>query len=65
MTRKSKLVLRTTHSTDVFEIVKAVNTLRYGVPGDTLTRKEVEILLKDSAEMRRGDLVVEFIKGGN
>lgn len=68
MTRKSKLVLKTVNisgSTDSFEIVKTVNTLQHGIPGDLLTRKEVDNLLKNSADMRRGDFVVEFIKGGN
>lgn len=64
MTRKSKLVLKTL-STDTFEIVKTVNTLQHGIPGDTLTRIEIEHLLRNSAEMRRGDFVVEFIKGGS
>ena len=63
MTRKSKLVLSTV-GPDHFEIVKSVNTLQHGIPGDILTRKDVNIIMKDShANLRRGDLVVEFIKG--
>lgn len=62
MTRKSKLVLSTV-GTEHFEIVKSVNTLQHGIPGDILTRKEIDIIMKSSADLRRGDLVVEFIKG--
>lgn len=66
MTRKSKLVLKTGYINEGiqhFEIVKTVNTLQHGIPGDTLTRIEIEHLLRNSAEIRRGDFVVEFIKG--
>ncbi len=66
MTRKSKLVLKTAYideGVQHFEIVKTVNTLQHGVPGDLLTRKEINSIMKNSTEIRRGDFVVEFIKG--
>ena len=58
---KMKLVLRNTrHVSASFEIVKAVNTLDYGIPGDKLTRKEVdEILVKRAVVC--GSLTVEFL----
>lgn len=47
----------------LFEVVKAVNTLSHGVPGDHLTRAEVDTILR-SAEARgaRNQLSVEFVK---
>lgn len=64
MSRKSKLVLKMISTTGNFEIVKSVNTLEFGVPGDALTRKNVDLILKDSTrKIQRGDLVVEFLKG--
>lgn len=66
MTRKSKLVLKTLEGTsNNFEIVKTVNTLQHGIPGDRLTRTEIDIIMKNSADMRRGDFVIEFIKGSS
>lgn len=72
MSRKSKLVLEsvyvndgsTVSSGEFFRIVKTVNTLSHGVPGDKLTRKEVDILMKSRrTDIQRGDLTVEFING--
>lgn len=63
MTRKSKMVLKRIRHNDRFEIVKTVNTLQYGVPGEDLTRKEIDSIMKSNADFRRGDFVIEFIKG--
>ena len=51
---KMKLVLRNTrHVSASFELVKAVHTLDYGIPGDKLTRTEVdESLLKRPVSCR-------------
>ncbi len=48
----------------VFVIVKAVNTLEHGIPGDTLDRDTVDKILKDANTTRpgRGTLTVEFVK---
>ena len=65
MSRKSKLIL-TTVGPDHFQIAKSVNTLQYGIPGDIITRKDVNLILKDDArKIQRGDLVVEFLKGSD
>lgn len=64
MTRKSKLVLKTSSLSGrtAFLIVKTVNTLEHGVPGDTLTRDAVDkILLVYDARIKQGSLTVEFI----
>ena len=64
MSRKSKLVLKTLVGTsNNFEIVKTVNTLQHGIPGDRLTKKEIDGIMKSSVEFRRGDFTIEFIKG--
>lgn len=61
MTRKSKLVFKTTVQGH-FEIAKVVNTLEYGAPGDIFTRKEVDNLLHVYLHrIMRGELTVEFI----
>ncbi len=61
MSRKMKLVLRNTrHAAAAFEIVKTVNTLTHGIPGDKLTRKEVDLILL-SGRINQGQLTVEFI----
>lgn len=59
----SKLVLKAL-SGDVFEIVKATNTLSHGVPGDRLDRKEVDAILKGASQRHpnNGKLDVEFIQ---
>lgn len=58
---KMKLVLRNSrHASASFEIVKAVNTLDYGIPGDKLTRKEVDKILVERPVVR-GTLTVEFL----
>ncbi len=64
MSRKSKLVFKiTTHSG--FELAKAVNTLDHGVPGEIFCRKDIDRLLIDNQlKIKRGELVVEFLKGG-
>lgn len=58
----SKLVLKAENGD--FTIVKSVNTLEHGVPGDILDRTEVDkILLKaEGRNGQRGTLTVEFIK---
>lgn len=47
-----------------FVIVKVVNTLEHGIPGDTLDRKTVDSILKaaNSSRPGSGTLTVEFIK---
>lgn len=73
---KSKLVLKaldvaysetdpdTLVKDDGFEIVKTVNTLKHGIPGDKLTRKEVDKILKvEDPYIRLGTFTVEFING--
>lgn len=58
---KMKLVLRNTlHASASFEIVKAVNTLDYGIPGDKLTRAAVDKILIERPVVR-GMLTVEFL----
>jgi len=65
MSRKSKLVLKAI-STDNFEIAKAVNTLDHGVPGDNLTRTQVDrLFIDEKARLNRGELTIEFINGRN
>ena len=45
-----------------FTIVKSINTLEYGVPGDQLDRDTVDRILKDNVtRIRQGTLTVEFI----
>lgn len=63
MSHKSKLVLKTI-STDLFELVKSVNTLDYGVPGDTLSRSVINrLFIENQPKIKRGDLTIEFING--
>lgn len=60
---KSKLVLKST-AHDMFEIAKVVNTLKHGVPGDSLTREGVDKLLKDHfIQIDRGTFTVEIVNG--
>lgn len=61
MTRKSKLVLKVGVHADIFKIVKTVNTLQYGVPGDSLNRAKVDHILKSEA-VRRLELTVEILE---
>ena len=74
--KKCKLVLKSTtlyersetiDDMDVpekgFVIAKSVNTLEFGVPNDTLTRKQVDRILADHAvRIRQGTLSVEFVQ---
>ena len=70
MTRlNSKLVLKTAmipHGSGTiagFEIVKTVNTLEHGIPGDELSRETVDkILVSANNRGPRNRLTVEFIK---
>ena len=70
MSLKRKLVIRACEITgddnvtlvDGFKIVKSVNTLDFGVPGDSLTRDEVDRILKVyNQQIRTGEITVEFI----
>lgn len=49
---------------DTYVIVKTVNTLDHGIPGDTLDRTTVDKILKAANSIRPGSgtLTVEFIK---
>ncbi len=49
---------------DTFVIVKTVNTLDHGIPGDTLDRETVDKILKAANTSRpgKGTLTVEFVK---
>jgi len=61
--KKCKLVLKTRPTTEGFEIFKAVNTIKFGIPGGILSTPDVEKLLKDNnREIERGTFTVEFIK---
>lgn len=68
---KSKLVLKTNkgHSkvggpiVDTYIIEKSVNTLEYGIPGDELTREEVDKILRSAGQRgQHNQLTVEFVK---
>jgi hypothetical protein len=60
--KKVKLVLKNGNNVDVFIIVKSINTLEFGVPGDIVTRAEVDRILIDQAlKIKNGFLTVEFI----
>lgn len=59
--KKCKLVLQT--ALCGFAIVKSVNTLQHGVPGDELSRDQVDrILIDNKSLIINGRLTVEFIK---
>ncbi len=63
---KCKLVLKAdkniAKSASAFTIVKSVNTLEFGIPGDTLSRDEVDLMLRQKAQtMQNGMLTVEFL----
>jgi len=61
MSRKMKLVLRNINYLKTpFVIVKTVNTLTHGVPGDKLTRLVVDQILR-SKDAVLGHLTVEFL----
>ncbi len=62
--KKEKLVLKTARATPgSFIIVKAINTLDFGVPGDLLTREVVDrILINNGWRIKDGSLSVEFIE---
>lgn len=64
MSRKMKLVLKSLANDAFydgdFEIVKTVNTLSHGVPGEKLERKTVDRILA-SQDIHRGVLTVEII----
>ena len=66
--KKEKLVLKATQTIsrvvqDDFVIVKSINTLAFGVPGDELSRDVVDRILIDNARnIREGSLTVEFIQ---
>lgn len=61
--KKEKLILKVAQATPgSFFIVKAVNTLEFGVPGDLLDRKAVDrILITNARNIREGSLTVEFV----
>ncbi len=59
--RKEKLVLKKSRVSD-FVIAKSINTLEFGMPGDTITRAEADRILIDKAHsIKFGELTVEFI----
>ena len=63
---KQKLVFKTAKDSSIsdFRLVKAVNTLKFGSPGETFTKAEVEKILRDNTvQMKHNDLTVEFING--
>lgn len=68
----SKLVLKAENIKDPddktkiiagFTIVKTQNTLDHGIPGATLTRKDVDLILKNARQRHAslGRLNVEFV----
>lgn len=60
--RKEKLVLKTASQTGTFIIVKSINTLEFGVPGNIVTRAEVDrIFIDQDRKIKEGSLTVEFI----
>lgn len=60
--KKCKLVLKKIQDAQYFEIAKSVNTIEFGIPGNTLTEHEVQRLLKDhNSRIQRGTLTVEFV----
>jgi len=64
MAVKKKLVLQPSSQLGggQFRIIKSVNTLDFGVPGDILNRAEVDKILKSDPVIRRGELTVEINK---
>lgn len=45
-----------------FRIVKSINTLEFGIPGEELSREAVDKILKKEAQnIRNGKTIVEFI----
>lgn len=58
---KMKLVLKRLPGDAMFRIVKSVNTLKHGIPGGTLTREEVDTILKSDDVIRRQTLTVEIL----
>lgn len=61
MSRKMKLVLRNvSYPKTPFVIVKTVNTLSHGVPGNKLSRLVVDQILT-SKDVAHGTLTVEFL----
>lgn len=65
----SKLVLKAlppnANGDESYEIVKTVNTLEHGIPGDKIPRKEVDKILKAASghlPATQGTLTVEFVK---
>lgn len=60
---KIKLVFKSTNLGN-FSLVKAVNTLEYGVPGDTLSREQVDrIISKNSRNFHSGAVTIEILDG--
>ncbi len=64
MAAKKKLVLQpSSHlGSGQFRIIKSVNTLEFGVPGDILSRAEVNKILSSDPVARRGELTVDIVK---
>lgn len=70
MSQIQKLVLKSSHknvaglAVPIFEIVKTVNTIEFGIPGTILEKKDVESLMaraNNISSKRR--LVIEIIDG--
>lgn len=59
--KRMKLILRNDGTGPDFRIVKVVNTLNYGKPGDIVTKSEAVTLLQ-TTKVAHGLLVVEFIE---
>lgn len=61
---KASMVTENTVQKEIFVIVKTVNTLEHGMPGDTLNRVAVDKILKaaNSSRPGQGKLTMEFIK---
>lgn len=60
--RKEKLVLKKAFNTKSYVIAKSVNTTRFGMPGDAITKEAADKIITDNLHcINRGVLAVEFI----
>lgn len=60
--KKCKLILKAVKGTGNFRLVKSVNTLEFGTPGDILNRRDVDLIMKThEVRLSRKDLTIEFI----
>lgn len=62
---KQKLVFKTEVAPNIemgFKLVKATNTLNFGVPGESLSKEQINrIMIDEKAQIRSGKLVLEFV----